>query len=250
VLMRPAPRLSDQCPDIPPELDAVVTRCLEKDPNARYATIGELAQALLPIASEDAQSSIRTILRVVASPKSTRQSSAPPPPPSSLPSARLSSSSSITAGTAPADDNSVSVLVTLGASTSAIKPELRRRATWVVIAVPLVFVVIAASVAIGVRASQLAPSPTTKPLASIDPPLPTTSVAADSATPKPIPSAPLASSSASPAVSSVASSSKIDHPSSPSTRAPHSSHAASPAGSAKTPSPASSDGLSEFGGRT
>lgn len=37
--------------DVPPGLDAVVRRCLAKDPNARYADVAELARALAPFGS-------------------------------------------------------------------------------------------------------------------------------------------------------------------------------------------------------
>ncbi|AKU97131.1 serine/threonine protein kinase [Labilithrix luteola] len=35
-------------PDVPPELEAIISRCLQKDPDARYQTAAELAIALVP----------------------------------------------------------------------------------------------------------------------------------------------------------------------------------------------------------
>jgi serine/threonine protein kinase len=42
-------------PDLPPGFDAVVMRCLEKDPEARFANVAELAYALSPYASDPAR---------------------------------------------------------------------------------------------------------------------------------------------------------------------------------------------------
>jgi len=36
-------------PDAPPELDAIIARCLALDPSQRFATVDEIAQALLPL---------------------------------------------------------------------------------------------------------------------------------------------------------------------------------------------------------
>jgi serine/threonine-protein kinase len=42
-------------PEAPPELEAVVARCLAKDPNQRFENVAELARALAPFASERAR---------------------------------------------------------------------------------------------------------------------------------------------------------------------------------------------------
>jgi serine/threonine-protein kinase len=42
----PPPPLSVHCPTAPSELEAVVMKCLEKDPRNRFADIAELEQAL------------------------------------------------------------------------------------------------------------------------------------------------------------------------------------------------------------
>jgi len=49
----PAP-LREKRPDVPPELEAIVIRCLEKDPARRFSTVAELRQALLPFSGRDA----------------------------------------------------------------------------------------------------------------------------------------------------------------------------------------------------
>jgi len=55
VVNDPLPRLSVQ---LPGELDAIVYRCLEKDPARRFQNVAELAQALAPYAQSDTQAAI------------------------------------------------------------------------------------------------------------------------------------------------------------------------------------------------
>jgi serine/threonine-protein kinase len=60
--------------EIPPELDAVIMRCLERTPSARFADVGELANALLPFAPEGSARLVEGIARIVISPGRTAAS--------------------------------------------------------------------------------------------------------------------------------------------------------------------------------
>jgi len=51
VVSDPAPRLRDFRPELAGGLESVILRCLEKDPNNRYASVADLALALAPHAS-------------------------------------------------------------------------------------------------------------------------------------------------------------------------------------------------------
>lgn len=52
VLDNAAPSLRSIAPDLPPELDSIVERCLRKAPGARFVSYAELRQALLPLSSK------------------------------------------------------------------------------------------------------------------------------------------------------------------------------------------------------
>lgn len=58
-------------PNLPPGLEAVLSRCLEKDRNRRYANMAELAEALEPFASEEAKPFARKAMRIVLGRQST-----------------------------------------------------------------------------------------------------------------------------------------------------------------------------------
>jgi serine/threonine-protein kinase len=53
-------------PDAPEGLEAIIHRCLEKDRNRRFASVGELAMALAPYGPPQAQASALRIARVAA----------------------------------------------------------------------------------------------------------------------------------------------------------------------------------------
>jgi tRNA A-37 threonylcarbamoyl transferase component Bud32 len=56
----PAP-LREQRPDVPAELELIIGRCLEKDRNQRYASVGDLAASLMPYGSRRARMSVEKI---------------------------------------------------------------------------------------------------------------------------------------------------------------------------------------------
>jgi serine/threonine protein kinase len=55
ILEQDAPPLRELCPEAPAELEAVVARCLEKDPQRRFQNIADLAIALYPFAPRRAR---------------------------------------------------------------------------------------------------------------------------------------------------------------------------------------------------
>jgi eukaryotic-like serine/threonine-protein kinase len=77
VLTQPALRMRSLRAEIPEELDAVVARCLEKDPQARFADVAALAAALEPFASGSQRASI-SVASILTS--SGRCESDRPPP--------------------------------------------------------------------------------------------------------------------------------------------------------------------------
>jgi serine/threonine-protein kinase len=61
--------------DLPAELEAVILRCLEKSPDARFATVADLVRALLPFGSPALRASTRTSPAAeLRAPTSTRAS--------------------------------------------------------------------------------------------------------------------------------------------------------------------------------
>jgi serine/threonine protein kinase len=66
--------------DAPIAIEAIIQRCLEKDPEKRYQNVAELAKALLPLGSERSRNSVARIVRVVESPGSTTASLSLPRP--------------------------------------------------------------------------------------------------------------------------------------------------------------------------
>jgi serine/threonine-protein kinase len=92
VIQDPPKPMSDSRAPIPAGFEEVVLRCLEKSPAHRYATVGELAQALLPFAPRSSATSLDRISRIEAASVSgahpARSSALPPsrsePPPMHL----------------------------------------------------------------------------------------------------------------------------------------------------------------------
>jgi eukaryotic-like serine/threonine-protein kinase len=65
ILAKPPHSLSELKPDIDPQLSAVIERCLEKNPEARYSDVSELASALEPFAPSEARVYPERILRTL-----------------------------------------------------------------------------------------------------------------------------------------------------------------------------------------
>ena len=61
IAKEPIPSLRGLRPEVLARLEAVIVKCLEKDPSRRYRNVGELALALLPFASKRAAVSVEQI---------------------------------------------------------------------------------------------------------------------------------------------------------------------------------------------
>ena len=83
VLSEKAPPLQAKRPDVPPELEAIVTKCLEKQPGDRYRSVGDLATALEPFADAWAKPAAERARNVL---KNSRQNPAIVSLPKSVPS--------------------------------------------------------------------------------------------------------------------------------------------------------------------
>jgi serine/threonine protein kinase len=66
--------------DIPPELEAVIMKCVVRDLKERYANVGELAEALRPFASAKSLHRIDAVHEALSTPTPHVEESIPPPP--------------------------------------------------------------------------------------------------------------------------------------------------------------------------
>jgi serine/threonine-protein kinase len=65
IVTEPTPSARSLRPDVPPELDAIISKCLEKDRALRYANVAELALALLPFAPTRAKAFVERISGII-----------------------------------------------------------------------------------------------------------------------------------------------------------------------------------------
>ena len=68
VLTQEPPLLRALAPHAPPELEAIVNKCLSKDPNGRFQTAADLADALRPLASDRTRDSLARMQEAKVSP--------------------------------------------------------------------------------------------------------------------------------------------------------------------------------------
>jgi serine/threonine-protein kinase len=83
ILEQAPPKVRSHRADVPVELEAVVSRCLEKDPNRRFQDVGDLAAALYPFAPRRARLSVercRQILRGAGLSQASVEIASDPPP--------------------------------------------------------------------------------------------------------------------------------------------------------------------------
>jgi len=85
VVRDPPESVSSVRPGVPVGLDMVVARCLEKEPENRYSSVGEFARALLPFATEDKAALVARIERLEAREPSGGRASVLAGGPTSLP---------------------------------------------------------------------------------------------------------------------------------------------------------------------
>ncbi len=65
VLNQPPPRLRTLLPDAPLELELVLQKCLQKNRDDRYSSVGEVARALAPFGSAAARTSAERVSRIL-----------------------------------------------------------------------------------------------------------------------------------------------------------------------------------------
>ncbi len=71
ILESPTPDLAEMAPDTPKGLGDVLRRCLEKNPDARFASLAELAAALEPFGPPEGRISVERVSRILGAPPPT-----------------------------------------------------------------------------------------------------------------------------------------------------------------------------------
>ncbi|HLK35958.1 MAG TPA: serine/threonine-protein kinase [Polyangiaceae bacterium] len=121
IMTEPAPPLNELGGSVPAELEAVVMRCLEKEPARRFEDASALARALAPFGSAEAHSAAERITRLAGAVASAATQAAPalPRPAATVTSARSGAGAETSAAfgtvaSAPAQRRSHAVAVAVG----------------------------------------------------------------------------------------------------------------------------------------
>jgi serine/threonine protein kinase len=77
----PTPAIRRFCPDVPEGLEAILSKCLEKDRRQRYRNVAELALALFPFAPKRAKASVERISGIIQAAGLSASALAVPPSP-------------------------------------------------------------------------------------------------------------------------------------------------------------------------
>ena len=133
---------------VPPELERIVMRCLEKEPGARFATVVELAQALAPLAGDPL---LATSVRKTAEAASSRPSILAHAP-TERESRRTQPDSEAKRVTAPTID-----AATTGQSVQSVQPAPPQR-RWAWIAISAVCILSVATVLVFARRNRAEPA--------------------------------------------------------------------------------------------
>lgn len=79
VLSSAPPPVDELRPEVPPGLDDVVQRCLDKDPAQRFCDVADLAEALAPFGGPGSLASVERITRILTNPEPLRVRPSVPP---------------------------------------------------------------------------------------------------------------------------------------------------------------------------
>jgi hypothetical protein len=110
--------LSQLRPDVPPGLQDVIFRCIEKDRARRFQTVGDLAGALAPFAPRKSRTSIDRIVQVMQAAGMSANAPALPsqPPPAQVSEARVGGATTAAFGkTAPGSGRAMPTVFVVGA---------------------------------------------------------------------------------------------------------------------------------------